>query len=274
MRSFLAGAFSGTCSTVLLQPLDLIKTRLQQSPGSTILNEVHYVLQTDGARGFWTGVTPSLWRTVPGIGFYFSSIHTISGLLVSDGKKMTSTQSLFVGSMSRVCAGTLLIPVTVVKARWEAAGTQFQYQSVGMVGSFKKAVATGGVNSLTTGLIPTIIRDAPYSGIYVTLYTKLKQMAANISETGKPSQATNFVCGMFAGALATVIVHPADVIKTKLQLSEGGCGITSVFIAIYKNQGVAGFMVGVTPRVLRKSLMSALAWTVYEQAIGKIMSKL
>ena len=98
MRSFLAGAFSGTCSTVLLQPLDLIKTRLQQSPGSTILNEVHYVLQTDGARGFWTGVTPSLWRTVPGIGFYFSSIHTISGLLVSDGKKMTSTQSLFVGS--------------------------------------------------------------------------------------------------------------------------------------------------------------------------------
>ena len=29
LKSFLVGTFSGTCSTVLFQPLDLVKTRLQ-----------------------------------------------------------------------------------------------------------------------------------------------------------------------------------------------------------------------------------------------------
>jgi len=274
LRSFLAGALSGTCSTILLQPLDLIKTRLQQSPGSNILKEFRHVLQTDGVLGFWTGVTPSLWRTVPGIGLYFSSYHTISDIFTSDGRKMTSSQSLFVGTMSRVCAGTLLIPVTVVKTRWEAGGTQFQYKGVGVFGSIKTILATEGVKGLTTGLIPTILRDAPYSGIYLMLYNKLKQMAANSSEKGTTNQTTNFVCGLLAGAMATIIVQPADVVKTRLQLNEGRSSMTRETFAIYKKRGVGGFMVGVVPRVVRKSLMSALAWTVYEQAIDKMMSKL
>ena len=30
MKAFLAGSLSGTCSTLLFQPLDLVKTRVQQ----------------------------------------------------------------------------------------------------------------------------------------------------------------------------------------------------------------------------------------------------
>ncbi len=32
-------------------------------------------------------------------------------------------------------------------------------------------------------------------------------------------------------------------------------------------QGPAGFMRGIVPRTLRRTLMAALAWTVYERAV-------
>ena len=36
MAAFLAGSFSGVCSTVLFQPLDLMKTRIQTQTDSKI----------------------------------------------------------------------------------------------------------------------------------------------------------------------------------------------------------------------------------------------
>ena len=72
LATFAAGALSGTCSTVILQPFDLIKTRIQQSPNTSLYQAAKVIVKTEGISGFWTGVTPSLWRTVPGIGLYFS----------------------------------------------------------------------------------------------------------------------------------------------------------------------------------------------------------
>ena len=36
MKAFLAGSLSGTCSTLLFQPLDLVKTRVQQTSGLSV----------------------------------------------------------------------------------------------------------------------------------------------------------------------------------------------------------------------------------------------
>eukprot|EP00090_Calanus_glacialis_P039040 TRINITY_DN67998_c0_g1_i1.p1 TRINITY_DN67998_c0_g1~~TRINITY_DN67998_c0_g1_i1.p1 ORF type:complete len:309 (-),score=98.17 TRINITY_DN67998_c0_g1_i1:75-1001(-) len=274
LRSFLAGALSGTCSTILLQPLDLIKTRLQQSPNSRIWTEVKHVVKVEGFSGFWTGVTPSLWRTVPGIGLYFSCYHTLSSVVTSQGDRMSSMQSMMVGSLARMCAGTLLIPVTVVKTRWEAGGHQFQYKGTGMVGALRTIIAQEGVRGLVAGLVPTIARDAPYSGLYLMFYNNLKYLMTVESTKVEDNQLTNFMCGLLAGALATIIVQPADVVKTDLQLSKGRMGVMQVILDIYRKRGVGGFMVGVVPRVLRKSLMSALAWSVYEQATHRMLSKL
>jgi len=274
LRSFLAGALSGSCSTVLLQPLDLIKTRLQQSPNPKVWTEICHVAKVDGISGFWTGVTPSLWRTVPGIGLYFSCYHSLSSLITSQGERMTSFQSLLVGTMARMCAGTLLIPVTVVKTRWEAGGDKFQYKGTGMLGALRTIIAQEGARGLVVGLVPTIARDAPYSGLYLMFYNKLKYLMTRDMSTMQNKQLTHFMCGLVAGALATTMVQPADVVKTALQLSQGRMGVMEVMADIFRTRGVGGFFVGLGPRVVRKSLMSALAWSVYEQATKKMMSNL
>ena len=274
VTSFLAGALSGACNTVLLQPFDLIKTRIQQSPHSTIWAQTRLVARSEGPRGFWSGVTPSLWRTVPGVGLYFTSVHLLTGLLSDADQQLSPLQSLSVGFLARVIAGTALMPLSLIKTRWEAGGAQFAYKGAGIVGAVKTILRLEGRRGLMLGLLPTILRDAPYSAVYLMFYNKLKAVTASTSGTsGASGSLTHFSCGLLAGALATLLVQPADVVKTELQLRQERVGHWRVIRQIYSDRAVGGFFVGLGPRVVRKSLMSALAWSVYERATYQMLTK-
>ena len=63
MKSFLAGSLSGTCSAILFQPLDLIKTRLQllhraQHSQRSIVGVAYTILREQKLFGLWTGLVP------------------------------------------------------------------------------------------------------------------------------------------------------------------------------------------------------------------------
>lgn len=82
LKSFLIGSVSGTCSTILFQPLDLVKTRLQQTPiryaaaatvtGATatsaaatipvsqvgIFTLMGHIVRDEKIIGLWKGMTP------------------------------------------------------------------------------------------------------------------------------------------------------------------------------------------------------------------------
>ncbi|CAI5477673.1 unnamed protein product [Closterium sp. Yama58-4] len=77
---------------------------------------------------------------------------------------------------------------------------------------------------------------------------------------------STMAAGAAAGALATILTHPPDVVRTHLQLATLHAtpgkpltmlGATS---AIYKSQGLPGFFRGVVPRVLKRSMQQALTW--------------
>ncbi|PWY99075.1 mitochondrial carrier [Testicularia cyperi] len=95
------GALSGFASCVLLQPFDLLKTRLQQLDRLTISNAdaavtpsassgvgrltqqtrtqrlvgiTKEIIHTHGYQGLWRGTTPTVIRNVPGVALYFYSV--------------------------------------------------------------------------------------------------------------------------------------------------------------------------------------------------------
>ena len=65
------------------------------------------------------------------------------------------------------------------------------------------------------------------------------------------------------------MTQPADVIKTRLQLFPAQSALTAAR-QIALGEGAGGFLRGFVPRTLRRTLMAALAWTVYENAVRNL----
>lgn len=61
--------------------------------------------------------------------------------------------------------------------------------------------------------------------------------------------------------------HPADVTKTSLQLfpSRYRHRTREAVISIYRAHGVKGFFSGLVPRLVRRTMVAAMSWTVYDK---------
>lgn len=76
-----------------------------------------------------------------------------------------------------------------------------------------------GVRGLTCGLMPTLLRDAPFSGLYLFMYTSTKRaVPQDWIESNTVGPYVRFSCGVVAGIGASLVTQPADVLKTKMQL--------------------------------------------------------
>ncbi|XP_051171188.1 mitochondrial glycine transporter-like isoform X2 [Leptopilina boulardi] len=273
LKSFLAGSFSGTFSTILFQPLDLIKTRLQNRVSnnagrskSGMVKTMVSIVQNDNIFGLWKGMTPSITRVVPGVGLYFSSLYWLKHVMELE-EPLTSLQAISLGITARSMSGALLIPITVVKTRFESG--VYKYSSISE--ALRLIYKYEGVKGLSSGLVPTLLRDAPYSGLYLMFYTQLKNTVALKLPHYSQETFTHFCCGVFAGICASVVTHPADVVKTKMQLYPNKFkNAHNAFIFVYQKYGPFGYFKGIVPRMLRRTLMTAMAWTLYEKITASL----
>lgn len=271
-KAFIAGSLSGTCSTLLFQPFDLVKTRLQVSPAGRLklggtdgmLYTFYSVARREHIVGLWRGLVPSLSRCVPGIGMYFCTLH---GLTQFTSNERTMGESVVLGACARTIAGITLLPVTVVKTRFESGFYKYNSMRHALTSIWKSE----GGKGLYSGLLATVARDAPFSGLYLMFYTEIKRQAKNELGTPELSSFETFTCGAFAGIMASIVTQPADVVKTRLQLFPHKYNSTgSAVFCVFKTNGVQGLFKGLVPRTLRRTLMAALSWTVYERLSRKL----
>ncbi|KAH7344159.1 mitochondrial carrier [Rhizoctonia solani] len=283
-QHLVSGALSGFASSVALQPLDLLKTQLQRGGHGKglagILGIARSTVEKKGVVGLWRGLTPTIARSVPGVAVYFYTLQSVRARLVkipslaaptatvnekgSALPKLTPGANLASGACTRVAVGFLLSPLAVLKARFESGA--FEYTSIPQ--GFKSLVQTSGIRGLWQGFLPSVFRDAPYAGLFVASYEAAKNYGEKLFDTSSPSTAA-FVhsgAGMFAGSFATFMTHPFDMVKTSMQVrSEPEFNsFRSTVAAVLKESGLFGFYSGMSLRMARKMLSSAIGWTVYE----------
>jgi len=269
VKSFLAGSLSGTCSTIIFQPLDLVKTRIQTPPAghssAGLLTVVHNVVKNETLIGLWRGMAPSLSRTVPGIGVYFCSLHWMRNKL--DHNDPSPLESMAIGASARTISGISMLPFTVIKTRFESG--LFKYN--GVIGALVTIYRLEGARGLYSGLTATLMRDVPFSALYLMFYTEIKKKLRETGRVDMTMPLTHFSCGLVAGCFASIVTQPADVVKTKMQIfPDRFSRIHHCLIYVYKTYGAKGYFKGLVPRTLRRTLMAAFAWTVYEQMMTKI----
>ncbi|XP_050523909.1 mitochondrial glycine transporter-like isoform X2 [Daktulosphaira vitifoliae] len=224
----------------------------------TIVGAIKLVWKQESYHGFWRGLAPSLARNIPGIGIHISLTQFIHSYLINNNES-SMIKSGLAGFSSRCIAVSALMPFTVLKTRLESGYYHYSSLKSGLINMYKLE----GWNVMGRGWTATLLRDAPFSGLYFMLYMKLKDCQLFEESTRKQSFYI-FNCGLFSGIFASFITHPFDVIKSSQQLSKDRQSFIKSIVLIQENYGINGYFRGLSVRLIRRSLMTAISWTTYE----------
>ncbi|OBA26861.1 mitochondrial carrier [Hanseniaspora valbyensis NRRL Y-1626] len=271
----------GGISSVALQPLDLLKTRKQQQNN----NGAGKFIFKLGAENYkiidlWKGTLPSFLRTSIGSALYLTTLNklrqTISTIenkqynksttynKSSNLPKISNWGNLISGSIARSAIGFLLMPLTVIKTRFES--TIYNYKSLNE--AVKDIYKENKINGFFKGFGSTILRDSPYAGIYLVNYEFCKNFLNKHTSVEQNNFLVNSSSAVIAACTSSAITAPFDTIRVRIQLQPNlNKNLFTTFVDIAKNEGFIKLFDGLTLRLMRKSLAAAIAWGVYEELI-------
>lgn len=127
-----------------------------------------------------------------------------------------------------------------------------------------------GIAAFYISLPTTLVMSVPFQSIQFATYEFFRKV---INSDGKQyDPKTHVIAGALAGAIASSVTTPMDVVKTLLQTRgtsqdprirnvKGFREATSIIMEKY---GFSGFFRGFKPRVLTHMPSAAISWSVYE----------
>jgi len=292
-NSALSGVISGSLTAIIFQPFEYVKTKQQQPDSELVKSELSHGIKRQvklrqiiektlidsqnqnkynllNLSKFWTGLTPSLLRSIPVAAIYFGCIDVFKHSDVLGDKNKSSllyqyplVRSFFIGALAKTISDAATFPLNLIKTRYES--DFYNYKS--MFGAFKSIVKDDGFKGLYRGLVATLIRDVGYSGVYFVLYKKIKMSLNDSSQTKNKTSAAYFAtCAMGASVFSCLITQPPDVIRSYIQLKPDEYkNFYDTAKSIYAQKGIRGFLVGFVPRSTRRVLISIITWTLYEK---------
>ena len=223
----LAGGVSCMIISGILNPMDVIKVRLQtQSAGATpkyvgFVGSVKTILHEEGyRRGLMRGFTASMMREAS-----YSSIRM--GLY--DGMKIliaprntgrddfTLLHKITAGCVSGALGSFLAVPTDLVKIRFQGFSPQKPNPYKHTFEAFADIYKNGGIRALYSGASPTVIRAAILTGAQLSSYDHSKRIMLR-SGHFDDNPATHLTASIISGLVTTTAVNPADVIKTRIMV--------------------------------------------------------
>ncbi|PKI85361.1 Carrier protein, mitochondrial [Malassezia vespertilionis] len=194
--SLISGALARATSATLVTPLELLRTRLQATEGSTlaVLEPLYKEMQRKGVSVLWRGLSATLWRDVPFSAIYFSGYEGGRYLLTGGGFGEGHTSSFWhefgisfgLGATSGSVAAFATHPFDLVKTRLQADADinprkGANSTSTGSIFSvLQRVVQYEGMPALFRGLSPRLAKVAPSCGIMIGSYEVVGRYLAGL----------------------------------------------------------------------------------------------
>ncbi|CBK25163.2 uncharacterized protein [Blastocystis hominis] len=163
------------------------------------------------------------------------------------------------GGLSRTLAVVCVEPLEFLKTQAQAR------MPGGVIGAIRRVgheATIHGVLYLWKGVYTNLLRDISFSALHWLI---LEQTRSVVKKTNLPRPAKSFICGATAGALASFLVNPFDVVKTQQQVRSGkALPSFGIMGSVYREEGVSGLFKGVGPRMVKSAVACAMMITFYE----------
>ncbi|XP_049867558.1 solute carrier family 25 member 35-like isoform X2 [Pectinophora gossypiella] len=287
---FVIGGLAGAGATLVTNPMDVVKTRLQlqgelrartetKARYRGIFHALYVIARADGALALQKGLAPAvlLGFTMNSVRLGLYHVAEVQGWTQNSSGVMSVNKAVFWSSVSGYLSGLIANPMSVVKTRIQAAshpsiavGRQHRYN--GTMDAFYTIYKTEGVRGFFAGVNATCTRLAIGSAAQLTTFSAMKSWLITW-EFGENSPfivacGASLVCG-----LPVVFVEtPLDVVNTRL-LNQGPAtssgllynGVFDCLRKIYKTEGVHGLYKGIGPlyfRIAPHTTLSLVIWDV------------
>lgn len=143
----------------------------------------------------------------------------------------------------------------------------------GTIDAFVKISRAEGVNSLWSGLTPTLVLALPTTVLYFVTYEQLRVRLKEIHMEKTKQHPDNYemplwiplIAGMSARIFAVTVVNPLELIRTKMQSERMSYReVGKAFSKMIGQYGVRGLFKGLPPTIMRDTPFSSIYWTSYE----------
>jgi solute carrier family 25 2-oxodicarboxylate transporter 21 len=270
---FVAGAMGGFAEGMVVQPLDMIKTRfhLSSKPNPSVLSALKYVYNEGGVARFYRGVLPELAGMVPKTSIMYTTQQMVKNTLSSrqaDGK-VTGTIAAASGFASGITEALTVQPFQVIKVRLQAKEHLGRYKNT--LHCARTVLQTEGIGALLlTGLEPTLWRNCMWNTVYFGSMFYVKENFLPDTSSKAVDLLQTLVSGIAGGSFATCFNAPFDVAKSRIQSQIPGAAGKQYRFAlpllrdIYRAEGVAALYKGFQPKVLRMGLGGGVCMCAFE----------
>lgn len=177
MQKACAGSVASIFSSLVLCPTELVKCRLQamyemEASGkiaksqNTVWSVVKTIMRTEGAVGFFNGLTTTIAREVPGYFCFFGAYELCRTAFAEhmncEKDDIGVLPIVFSGGFGGGCLWLVVYPMDCVKSRIQVMS--MTGKQAGFFKTLMTIARTEGVRALYSGLTPTMVRTFPANG--------------------------------------------------------------------------------------------------------------
>jgi len=300
-RVALAGGLAGATGTAVLYPIDTAKTLRQANPNrySSVLaalgDLVSGVASVGGLRRVYSGVVMATVGAVPSSALYFGAYEMgktqITRLVQKDEQFVPGMWvRLATHSTAAACGNAfsslVFVPKEYLKQQMQAYGTgkivsssvaplvpSGQRVTVGNV--IKHTFRTHGIKGFYYSYKSTLMRNIPSAVLRFVIYEefKLRWMKRQGATDEKAYQGGGlspifFLSGAVAGACASGLMTPMDVIKTRIATHTipPNLSLQQTISFIASENGMKGLWAGARARMVWSGAFSAVGFGTFEAA--------
>ncbi|KAK9920390.1 hypothetical protein M0R45_028945 [Rubus argutus] len=279
----LSGSLGGIVEASCLQPIDVIKTRLQLDRTGTYKGIIHCgvtVSRTEGVRALWKGLTPFATHLTLKYALRMGSNAVLQGAFKdAETGKVSNHGRLISGFGAGVLEALVIVtPFEVVKIRLQQQrGLSHEHLKYkGPVHCARTIIREEGIRGLWSGASPTVMRNGTNQAAMFTAKNAFDVLLWKKHEgDGRvllPWQS--MISGFLAGTAGPICTGPFDVVKTRLMAQGRGDGklkykgMVHAIRTIYAEEGLLALWKGLLPRLMRIPPGQAIMWAVADQVIG------
>ncbi|KAJ6425248.1 hypothetical protein OIU84_025926 [Salix udensis] len=279
----ISGSLGGVVEASCLQPIDVIKTRLQLDRSGNYKGITHCgstIVRTEGVRALWKGLTPFATHLTLKYTLRMGSNAVFqSAFKDSETGKVSNHGRLVSGFGAGVLEALAIVtPFEVVKIRLQQqkglSHELLKYK--GPIHCARTIIREEGVLGLWAGAAPTVMRNGTNQAAMFTAKNAFDVLLWKKQEgDGRVLQPwQSMISGFLAGTVGPVCTGPFDVVKTRLmaQSREGGelkyKGMVHAIRTIYAEEGLLALWKGLLPRLMRIPPGQAIMWAVADQITG------